>query len=708
MKRRKRSSNKSVLPYASEDLINMQPKVRFLILKILVPLGRHRELINELGYRSDDIASLFSLPKDNPFEMDFEGGFDEKMAQKILHQTFYNEKDDYLPYPQPLANNVAKLANLIGLTKIDTELLCLAVLIQNSRLLIEACDYLGNNLNPLDLVHILAVILDTKESVIKEALNGRLTETGILEIFPESFHCSFSNVFIVFSKTFADHLLIDESSDPLVWLKDLVTKSPDPILSLENYAKLSDEIEVMIEYLKEAINNRKRGVNILLFGEAGVGKSELSRVIAKAVGCDLLEISSQDFKKNPISGEQRLCAMRAANAFFCNASSIFLMEEASDIFSNGGGYFGGSIADSRKSWVNRFLEESNLPTIYTTNDVDSIDSAFIRRFDFILNIEQPDKHARAKILRDNLGNLLDEKTIVDMAKCEALSPAIINRSASIVNSMEGKLPEEKLRSTVTKLMNNTLIAQGYQRGLNLGNGAEALPSFYHTDFIETENDDLQEIAEGIKRHPNARILLHGMPGTGKTAWARYIADYLNKPLVVKRGSDIFDKYLGESEKNIRQAFSEAESSGSFLLIDECDSFFQSRSNSSRHYEQRMVNEMLTSMEMFNGVFIASTNMLDVLDSAALRRFDLKIKFNPLRPASAWKLFLLYCVSFGIDAPEYLKHEFNAIDTLTAGDFACIGRRDKFKKIKNAEEFISALIAECDIKSPFGNKKMGFV
>ncbi|MBV5301214.1 MAG: ATP-binding protein [Methylococcales bacterium] len=707
MKRRKRPSNKSVLPYASEDLINMQPKVRSLILKILVPLGRHRELINELGYRSDDIASLFSLPKDNPFEMEVDGGFDEKMAQKILHRTFFNEKDDYLPYPQPLANNVAKLANLIGLTNIDAELLCLAVLIQNSRLLIEACDFLGNNLNPLDLVHILAVLLDTKESEIKEALNGRLTETGILDIFPECFHCSFTNVFTVFSRTFADHLLTDESNDPLFWLKDLVTPSPDPILSLKDYEKLSDEIEVMIEYLKEAINHNKKGVNILLWGDPGVGKSELSRVIAKAVGCDLLEISNQDFKKNPISGEQRLCAMRAANAFFCNASSIFLMEESSDIFSNGGGYFGGSIADSRKSWVNRFLEESNLPTIYTTNDVD-IDHAFLRRFDFILNIAQPDKNARAKILRNNLGSLLDEKTIVEMAKCEALSPAIINRSASIVNSMEGKLPEEKLRSTVTKLMNNTLIAQGYQRGLNLGNGAEALPSFYHTDFIETENDNLQEIAEGIKRHPHARILLHGIAGSGKSAWARYISDYLNKPLVVKRISDLISPYYGVSEKNIRQAFDEAESTDSFLLIDECDSFLQSRSNSSRNFEQCIVNEMLTSMEMFNGVFMASTNMLDVLDLAVLRRFDLKIKFNPLRPASAWKLFLLYCESFGIDAPEYLKHEFNAIDTLTAGDFACIGRRDKFKKIKNAEEFISALIAECDIKSPFGNKKMGFV
>jgi len=180
------------------------------------------------------------------------------MAQKILHRTFFNEKDDYLPYPQPLANNVAKLSNLIGLTNIDAELLCLGVLIQNSRLLIEACDFLGNNLNPLDLVHILAVLLDTKESEIKEALNGRLTETGILDIFPECFHCSFTNVFTVFSRTFADHLLTDESNDPLFWLKDLVTPSPDPILSLKDYGKLGDEIEVMIEYLKEAINHNKK------------------------------------------------------------------------------------------------------------------------------------------------------------------------------------------------------------------------------------------------------------------------------------------------------------------------------------------------------------------------------------------------------------------------------------------------------------------
>jgi SpoVK/Ycf46/Vps4 family AAA+-type ATPase len=202
--------------------------------------------------------------------------------------------------------------------------------------------------------------------------------------------------------------------------------------------------------------------------------------------------------------------------------------------------------------------------------------------------------------------------------------------------------------------------------------------------------------------------LFGAPGTGKSAYSRWLADYLDKPLHVKRGSDLLSKWLGGTEKNIARIFKEAEQDNAVLLIDEVDSFLQDRNSSQHSWEITGVNEMLTRMEAYNGVFIASTNRLDDLDAASLRRFDLKVKFDALKPQQAWKLLLSHCQALGLPEPDAsLQRRLQTLDGLTPGDFAVLERQHRFRPITDVTALIDALYAECALKTPLQRQPMGF-
>ncbi len=75
-----------------------------------------------------------------------------------------------------------------------------------------------------------------------------------------------------------------------------------------------------------------------------------------------------------------------------------------------------------------------------------------------------------------------------------------------------------------------------------------------------------------------------------------------------------------------------------LLLDEADSFLRSRKDAQQSWEITQVNELLTQMESFSGIFICSTNLVTTMDEASLRRFDYKIRFNYLKPEQSWALF----------------------------------------------------------------------
>jgi SpoVK/Ycf46/Vps4 family AAA+-type ATPase len=179
---------------------------------------------------------------------------------------------------------------------------------------------------------------------------------------------------------------------------------------------------------------------------------------------------------------------------------------------------------------------------------------------------------------------------------------------------------------------------------------------------------------------------------------------------VKRVSDIVSPYLGMTERNLAQAFYEADTENAVLLLDEVDSFLQDRRQAQRSWEITAVNEMLVQMESFNGVFVASTNLMKGLDQAALRRFDLKLNFSYLKPVQAWALFQRYATVLNLPetGKSIIEESLKRMSKLTPGDFAAVARQARFCPIVDGETLLKALNNECMMKDGQSQTSIGFM
>lgn len=197
-------------------------------------------------------------------------------------------------------------------------------------------------------------------------------------------------------------------------------------------------------------------------------------------------------------------------------------------------------------------------------------------------------------------------------------------------------------------------------------GVIKLPKTYDASLVNTDivPDDLAaklEIALKKEDRPSCiSILFDGVPGTGKTMAACYIADKMGRKLKSHKLGELLGKYVGETEKQIQKAFDEAQTEGYILHFDEIDSIAGDRDKADRGYEIKAVNALLQCMDTYEGIFIATTNSKSGLDSAIKRRFLLKKEFSNVTSEQANKLAKLF---FKRKAPTDLPNE-----TLAPADF----------------------------------------
>lgn len=226
---------------------------------------------------------------------------------------------------------------------------------------------------------------------------------------------------------------------------------------------------------------------------------------------------------------------------------------------------------------------------------------------------------------------------------------------------------------------------------------------YSLDYLNVSSGfTVEQIISSLKKKPNSTLCLYGLPGTGKTQFAEYIAISVDKPIIIKNAGEILGKYVGETEKNILKMFLDAEESDSILLLDEGDSFLRDRSFAKNTWEISMVNQLLQSMERFNGTFICATNLFENLDIAALRRFTFKVEFMAMEPDQKWKMFETevgeQLNKLSKEEIKQLREELDFLPNITPGDFTVVKRQEQIlDQILSPESWIKQLKLESDIK-----------
>jgi len=680
---------------------------RLWLLRLLVPLGVYRVFITQFGYNDSRVAAFLHLKEwTNLVAKRFVPGKLPDDLRRLHREAELNLK--HAQAPGGLRTNIDRLAALLGLTVTDCRLLEFAVLIHSDGMLDDMADLLGK-LSHVKLMHVLAVLLDVPEQDVRLSLasGGPLAESGLLTVR----HSSYGVLRVLLdliSENFITNVQRDQT-DPITLLRDIIIPSKPPRLIFEDYEHITEYLAILRPYLRKSFSTGRHGVNIFLHGMPGTGKTELSRLLAQEVGCELFEVTSEDEAGNAIDGEHRLRALRAAQRMLGHRHALLLFDETEDVFGGSNGlpalFMINDMKRISKGWLNRALGENAVPTLWVSNTIRTIDPAYIRRFDMVIELPIPPRQQRERIVRQAGAGMLSDVSVHRIARAENLAPAVITRAVGVVDCLRDELGGADLSATVERLVNCTLEAQGHRA--QRGQDADCLPGTYDPACIQTDVD-LAVVAKGLARSKSGRLCLYGPPGTGKTAFGRWLSDTLGVPLNVKRASDLIAPYVGMTERNIAESFRQAERDGAVLLIDEVDSFLRDRREARHSWEVTEVNEMLTQMESYSGVFIASTNLMDGLDQASLRRFDLKVRFDYLKSTQALRLLLQYCLALGLPSPSSsVQSRLARLSLLTPGDFAAVARQHRFRPIISPTALVVALEQECQLKHEGRRHAIGF-
>jgi ATP-dependent 26S proteasome regulatory subunit len=683
------------------------PLVKLWILRALVPMGGLRRLVQKC--QSAEVLAAVGVEVDPEWE--------DKATGEIVHlalptlKSIWQEAERTASRnrgPRALVANLHRLSASLGFDETDNCLLLWACLVASYRVLGHAVEALGHQ-SAQTATSALARILDLPAVDVRRALapSAALPSSGLLRLVAGEM-MDLNDKLTLIDGNFHEAIQIPEV-DPLQLLRSAIRPGRAPRLALADHAHLGTELRILQAYLGRALEDRRVGVNVLLYGPPGTGKTELSRVIAQEFGCQLFEVVAEDEDGDPTNANQRMRSYAAAQRLLASSRALIAFDECSDAFIGGEETFWRrdseqESAGGRKGWFTRALETNPVPTFWLTNSLLGMSDALVRRFDMVIEMPVPPRSVRRGIAQQYCAAVASASTLDALAGCDRLAPAVLTRAAAVAEAIAGVEGAPATDTALLCLVNQTLRAQSHPEIRR--SDPNRLPEIYDAALVNTDAD-LQAMADGIRRTGSARICLYGPPGTGKSAYARWLAQRLDRPLLARRASDVISKWVGDTERNLARAFREAESDGAVLLLDEVDSFLQERRSATHSWQVTEVNEMLTQMESYAGVFVATTNLIEGLDPAALRRFDIKARFGYLLPAQAWELLQRHCHAMGLADPGPADRErIERMHQLTPGDFAAVARRHAFQPVAGATGLIDALAGECALK-PGERRLIGF-
>ena len=524
---------------------------------------------------------------------------------------------------------------------------------------------------------LIALLLQAPEAAVAARLTGetRLLASGLL-LLGDARTLAVSNRLVSLIRREAlpaddiyDQLLGTTAAEPLPW---------------DAFAHLGREAEVAAAVLAAALAGREKGVNILLHGAPGTGKTSFAATLAARAGVRLRPVAEADDDDDELDRDQRLAGLRLAQRLAVPGETLLLFDEAEDLFTPRRTLFDETVSSSRV-FLHRLLEGMAVPVIWTANDIGALGPAVLRRMTMCLELRVPNVATRARLWRrmgEAEGVALPEAEAARLARLVPAAPAVASAALRATRLAGGGAETARL------------IVEGIARAVRGGGLPPPEPerdAAYDPALVNADCD-LAALAADLLREGAPRavsFLLAGPPGAGKSAWVRHLADRMGLPVLQKRASDLLDAFVGGTEQNIAGAFAEARDLHAFLVFDEADSLLLERADAVRSWEISQVNEMLTWMESHPLPFACTTNLAERLDRASLRRFLVKVRFDWLSPAQARLAFRRF---FGLPAPSGLL----ALRTLTPADFSLVRRRAALRGGgTDPDALLRLLAAECE-------------
>ena len=579
------------------------------------------------------------------------GDYDEttlKQREQLLHQQLSETRANTRPARRnALDTRVDWLGRLIGLDPLERAIAALSVRQALYPQWEALLDKLGGARGRNGTAIIAAAILGARPGEVIARLEPHrlLIASGLIDRSDDDHAAS----------DFLKYLGAQRTTDPARLAARLLKSAPPSTLGWDDFAHLGGAREMAFRLIGAGAK-RRAPVDLLLHGEPGTGKTEFARTLADRLGLSAIFVGLEDDVGGEPTRLERIAHLTAVRALTRRSSKhLIVVDEAEDLMQPTDGRGGTS-----KLWLNRLIESSTGPTVWIVNCPERLGRPVVRRMTSAIAFAQPPLGVRRRVIMrhaDAKGVIIAGDTLNDLAALD-VPPAVASHAMRAAALMKG--------DGATALG----VAKGLHEALN-GPSGMGLPSTSvpFDPALSRADTDLANLARQLVETPERRwsLLLEGPSGTGKSAFARYLAEICGMQLIEKRASDLLDKYVGVTEQKIAAAFAEAAAEPSLLLFDEADSMLRNRQLAERSWEVSQVNEMLTAMERHPYPFVATTNLADTLDPATQRRFLFRVRFEPL---DGLRLRMLWRSHFGDEAPTSLP----TLDGLTPSDFAVVARR----------------------------------
>ena len=684
----------------------LNPELAFEFMESLMKLVPS-EKRSVLGQDEDLVVDSYSFSQTASHATTLIGWKQRGRIHEIASQILETRLAEFNCVPKTaIEANIAELTKMFCLDEVEAEICVFLFILYTYR---EFSSFFADHLfcNEFKGRKLFAAILDCRNSQLAVALSGKLTQIGILD--PDTFRGCYE-----ITHSFAQKL---QSLNPEEFRNQFIQPLNCELIQLDSHMV---EPEITENILKILSCKPRTSTHILLYGPPGTGKTSYAYGIATKLGLRSYRV---DHSSRENSDLRRAAITACVNMASKTNDALFVADDSDLILNTGSSWVRfGETPD--KSWLHETLEKPGVRMIWIVNSTDSIEESVARRFAFSVQFKPFNREQRVQIWnsmirKHRVKRFLKDNDIERLADRFAVNAGVIdNAIRKAAESCGNSSSDFKKSMTLALESSETLICSRpvvktksadrnnfSLEGLNLsGMDAKSL-----LDEVTAFDQFSRKNRSG--ETASMSLLFHGPPGSGKSALARYVATHLGKEIVFKRASDLFSKWVGGTEKNIRDAYMEAASANAVLIFDEADSLVFSRDRAEHSWELSFTNEFLTWMESFSGIQIFTTNRLKDLDSASLRRFNHKIELGYLKPEGASIFYSSYLASLVRKEPDdSIYPRLHRMDNLAPGDFRSVRDRFRFRSGNsvNHEALLSALEEESRLKSKHsGSSRIGF-